>query len=182
MIGTTSGGDGSIWVFGYGSLMWRPDFAYVEAAPALLRGYHRAFCIYSVHYRGTRARPGLILGLDRGGSCRGRAFRVAAPDAAGVIDYLDSRELVTNVYIRRNLPIVVGGARILALAYVADPTHAQYAGTLPPEQAARVILGGRGISGDNPDYLRNVVAHLDDLGISDGPSHRLLRLVEEANG
>ena len=138
MIGTTSGGDGSIWVFGYGSLMWRPDFAYVEAAPALLHGYHRAFCIYSVHYRGTRARPGLILGLDRGGSCRGRAFRVAAPDAAGVIDYLDSRELVTNVYIRRNLPIMVGGARIRALAYVADPTHAQYAGTLPPRTGGQV--------------------------------------------
>ena len=84
--------DGDIWVFGYGSLMWRPGFPHLEVAPALLHGYHRAFCIYSVHHRGSRERPGLILGLDRGGSCQGRAFRVAAADAEATIAYLDDRD------------------------------------------------------------------------------------------
>ena len=171
---------GDIWVFGYGSLMWRPGFPYNEAAPALLRGYHRAFCIYSVHHRGSRERPGLILGLDRGGSCRGRAFRVAADDVEAVIGYLDSRELVTQVYLRRTIPVAIGGVRTGAVCYVADPGHAQYAGALPPDEAARVIRGGRGVSGDNPDYLRNVVTHLDELGIADGPIHGLMALVEEA--
>jgi cation transport protein ChaC len=172
---------GEIWVFGYGSLMWRPGFPYLEAAPALLRGYHRAFCIYSIHHRGSRRRPGLILGLDRGGSCRGRAFKVAADDADAAITYLDSRELITHVYLRRNIPVAINGARIDAVCYVADPGHAQYAGALPLAEAARVIRGGHGISGDNPEYLRNVTAHLDELGIADGPIHRLMAQVEGAD-
>ncbi len=179
MAGADQSGD--IWVFGYGSLMWRPDFPYLDAAPALLRGYHRAFCIYSVHHRGSRQRPGLILGLDRGGSCRGRAFRVAAGEANAVIGYLDSRELITHVYLRRTIPVAINGARIAAIAYVADPGHVQYAGALPLAEAARVIRGGRGVSGDNPDYLRNVVEHLDELGIADGPIHRLMELVDRVD-
>ena len=152
------------------------------AAPALLRGYHRAFCIYSVHHRGSRERPGLILGLDRGGSCRGRAFRVAAGDADEVVGYLDSRELITHVYLRRTLPIAIDGMRTGAVCYVADPGHAQYAGALPLAEAARVIRGGRGVSGDNRDYLENTVVHLDALGITDGRLHRLLEMVEGRAG
>ncbi len=171
---------GNIWVFGNGSLMWRPDFPYLEAAPALLRGYHRAFCIYSIHHHGSRQRPGLILGLDRGGSCRARAFRVASGDADVAIAYSDSRELITHVYLRRNIPVAINGARIKAACYVADPGHVHYAGALPLAEAARVIRSGRGVSGDNPYYLRNVAAHLDELGIADGPIHRLMDLVEGA--
>ena len=103
------------------------------AAPALLRGYHRAFCIYSVHHRGSRERPGLILGLDRGGSCRGRAFRVAAGDADEVVGYLDSRELITHVYLRRTLPIAIDGMRTGAVCYVADPCPCRI---LDPDQTA----------------------------------------------
>ena len=94
--GTKDSGD--IWVFGYGSLMWRPDFPHVETRPARLRGYHRALCVLSTRYRGTKARPGLVLGLDRGGSCVGRAFRVAARDADRVLAILHEREMLNRVY------------------------------------------------------------------------------------
>ena len=171
--------DAPLWVFGYGSLMWRPGFAHDAAEPARLRGYHRAFCVYSVHHRGTPARPGLVLGLDRGGSCRGRAYRVAARDAESVIAYLDAREQVTAVYLRRRVTIEIGAARVSAITYVADRSHRQYAGKLPPLRIAEIILGGQGVSGANPEYLENTVAHLDTLGINDGPLHELLALVRE---
>jgi cation transport regulator ChaC len=87
-----------IWVFGYGSLMWRPGFPHVERAPATITGYHRALCIASTFHRGTRARPGLVLGLDRGGACTGVAYRVAAENAAAVLAYLRERELIYGVY------------------------------------------------------------------------------------
>lgn len=167
-----------LWVFGYGSLMWRPGFAHEAAEPALLHGYHRAFCVYSVHYRGTPTRPGLVFGLDRGGSCRGLAYRVAAPGAEDVIAYLDAREQVTAVYLRRRVTIEIeGGERVSAITYVADRNHGQYAGKLSPMRAAEIILAGHGVAGPNPDYLENTVAHLDELGIKDGPLHELLGLV-----
>lgn len=174
--------DAPLWIFAYGSLMWRPGFAHQACEAALLRGYHRAFCVYSVHYRGTSARPGLVLGLDRGGSCRGRAYRVAARDAEDVIAYLDAREQVTAVYLRRRVTIEIGGQisgieRTPAVTYVADRAHEQYAGKLPLNRAAEIILGGHGVAGDNPDYLEHTVAHLDELGINDGPLHDLLELV-----
>ncbi len=169
--------DDDIWVFGYGSLMWRPDFPYRAAEPALLRGYHRAFCVYSVRYRGTFERPGLVLGLDRGGSCRGRAFRVAAADAGGVLAYLNERELVTGVYHRRIVPVELATARVEAYTYVVDRCHAQYAAKLSLGECAAVIHGGQGVAGDNREYLENTVAHLDELGIADGPLHEVLRLV-----
>ncbi len=168
---------GDIWVFGYGSLMWRPGFAHRAAAPALLRGYHRAFCVTSYRHRGTRERPGLVLGLDRGGSCRGRAFRVAAADASAVLDYLDERELIDYPYRRASVPIRAAGRRVAALTYLVDVTDAQYAGRLAPERAAEIIRGAHGISGANSDYLRDLIAHLDELGIPDGPLHALARLV-----
>ena len=170
-------GSGALWIFGYGSLMWRPGFAHDAAEPALLRGYHRAFCVYSVHHRGTPARPGLVLGLDRGGSCGGRAYRGAARDAEAVIAYLDAREQVTAVYLRRRVTIEIGAERVAAITYVADRAHRQYAGKLALRRAAEIILGGHGVAGDNPEYLEHTVAHLDELGIADGPLHELLGLV-----
>ncbi len=168
---------GDIWVFAYGSLMWDPGFAYLEAAPALLRGYHRAFCIYSHVYRGTEARPGLVLGLDRGGACRGMAFRIAATEGTGVLDYLDAREKVTDVYMRRTVPITVGGLKVKAETYVADRGHRQYAGKQTLKDAAALIAQGTGVGGSNRDYLESTVNHLDELGITDGPLHRLHALV-----
>ncbi len=172
---------GEVWVFAYGSLMWDPGFAYLEAAPALLRGYHRAFCIYSHVYRGTEARPGLVLGLDRGGACRGMAYRIAAAKRAGVLDYLDARERVTDVYLRRTVPITVGGLpgglKVKAETYVADRGHYQYAGKQTLKDAAALIAQGSGTGGSNRDYLESTVNHLDELGITDGALHQLHAMV-----
>lgn len=169
---------GDIWVFAYGSLMWNPQFDHLGMAPALLRGYHRAFCVYSHVWRGTRARPGLVLGLDSGGSCKGQVFLVAAAGASDVIGYLDRRERVTEVYLRRSVPIKVTPAegdpiRVMAYAYVVDRGHHQYAGKLPPDQAAALILQGRGKSGANHEYLASTVIHLDQMGIKESPLHLL---------
>lgn len=166
------------WVFGYGSLMWRPGFEPLAALPALLRGWHRAFCIYSHHYRGTPASPGLVLGLDRGGACRGRALLVPPAEAEAVADYLHEREMITGVYRPRWVEVESPRGRLTALTYVADRDHAQYSGKLEADRVAELILQARGESGTNRAYLENTVRHLDELGVVDCPLHRLLRLVE----
>ncbi len=168
-------------LFAYGSLMWRPDFAFVERLPARLFGYHRAFCISSTHYRGTRERPGLVLGLDRGGMCHGRLFTIAAEDAEAVADYLHDREMLTACYEPRQIrPRLADGTERQALAYVADRRHEQYAGKLSPEEVVARICGASGVMGSNLDYLRQTIAHLEDMGIQECGLHRLLDLVEKA--
>ncbi|MFO1061840.1 MAG: gamma-glutamylcyclotransferase [Dongiaceae bacterium] len=166
------------WVFGYGSLMWRPGFEPAAALPALLRGWHRAFCIYSHHYRGTPDDPGLVLGLDRGGACRGRALLVPAERAAAVADYLHEREMITGVYRPRWVAVDSARGRLTALTYVADRDHPQYTGKLEADRVVELILRARGESGTNRSYLENTVRHLDELGVVDCPLHRLLRQVE----
>lgn len=156
------------WVFGYGSLMWNPGFGYVEKAEALLFGYRRSLCIYSWVHRGTEASPGLVLGLDRGGSCRGMAFRVAPAAWNEALAYLRERELVTNVYLERTMPIrLVDGRRVIAVTYVADRDHSQYAGTLDPVGAARIVESAEGHSGPNDAYVFNTLAHLREMRIRD---------------
>ena len=172
----------NFWVFGYGSLMWRPGFPYLECRPALLRGWHRAFCVYSRHYRGTREKPGLVLGLDRGGACRGRAFLVAADDGAGVCDYLHEREMISGVYEPRWVEVDTPEGRLRAAAYIADRGHEQYAGKLPEAELVRLILQGVGKAGTNIEYIENTVRHLDELGIAESALHRLLRAVEKKAG
>jgi cation transport protein ChaC len=155
-----------MWVFAYGSLMWQPGFAYRRVAPALLRGYHRAFCIYSHHYRGTPDRPGLVLGLARGGACRGLAFEVAEAEAAAVRGYLDERELVNYAYIARMLPVAIEGGRVMAYTFVADAQHGQYAGALPVDEAAAIIMAAQGCAGLNRDYLINTIRQLECQGFT----------------
>jgi cation transport protein ChaC len=157
------------WVFGYGSLMWRPGFDHAETIPAHLHGYHRALCVYSWVHRGTRERPGLVLGLDHGGACRGIAYRVQARHRDDVIAYLRKRELVTNVYREAWLPIRIGPAqrRVFALAYVTDRRHEQYAGALPRADLLARVRDGRGQAGANTEYVINTVHHLRKLGIKD---------------
>ncbi len=171
-----------LWVFGYGSLMWRPDFPFVEAVPAHLYGYHRSLCIYSNYHRGTQDFPGLVAGLELGGSCLGRTYRVAADDSAEVIAYLDARELGTEAYYPVAHPVHLNGARgperIIARCYMVDRSHAQYAGKLPLEEQVRIISKAIGQSGINSDYLHSTVAHLDELGITDGPLHEVSRLID----
>lgn len=171
--------EGEFWVFAYGSLMWRPGFPHLEEQPALVRGWHRAACILSVRYRGTPEVPGLVVGLDRGGACRGRAYRVAAAERAAVIAYLDSRELATGVYRRRNLACVLAdGRQVTAYGYVADPAHPQYAGHYTTAEKVRVIRQGVGGEGRSRDYIANTIAQMDAMGIRDGQLHALLRVVD----
>jgi cation transport protein ChaC len=166
------------WVFGYGSLMWRPGFKPLESRSALLRGWHRAFCIYSHHYRGTEAEPGLVLGLDRGGSCRGRALKIAADQAELVADYLHEREMITGVYMPRWVSVTTPRGSLRAATFTADRRHRQYSGKLDIDRIVEMICHARGESGTNRAYLENTVRHLDDLGIADCPMHELLRRVE----
>jgi cation transport protein ChaC len=169
-----------IWVFGYGSLMWNPGFPHLEVRPARLHGYHRAFCLYSYHYRGSEAQPGLVLGLDRGGSCLGRAFRVAGGDAEAAMAYLVEREMFgheEDVYRLVWPRIGVEGRRVPAACFVINGAHPHYAGKLPPQRIAALIRRGVGSAGSNADYLRNTIQHLDALGIKDGALHLIEELV-----
>jgi cation transport protein ChaC len=173
------------WVFGYGSLMWRPGFAHLQRRPAIAHGRRRAFCIYSVHHRGTPARPGLVLGLAPGGATRGAAYRVGASAWPDVYAYLRDREQPTETYFEAWAHVRLDdGALVEALVFLSDRTHPQWAGDLSLEAQARLIAGATGLSGRNVDYLRDLVVHLRDEGVGDRTMERLLARVEalEAGG
>ena len=166
--GSSPEASGDLWVFGYGSLMWRPGFEYLERQGALIHGWRRSLCIYSHVYRGTPERPGLVLGLDRGGACHGVAFRVAASLREQTIEYLRQREQVTAVYLERNVVVhLAEGAKANAVTYVADRNHFQYAGRLERAKLLSLVLQGAGQSGPNVDYVLNTEAHLRENGIRD---------------
>ena len=158
---------GDLWVFGYGSLMWNPGFDYRERHKARLYGFHRSLCVWSWVHRGTRENPGLVFGLDTGGSCLGRLYRVAAANKQSVIEYLRAREMVTPVYLPRLVPVHWDYCKGTALTFVIDRQHAQYAGKLDVEHAATVVSRARGGSGHNAEYVRNTLAHLEELSIID---------------
>src|SRR6201997_5715803 len=156
--------DGDLWVFGYGSLMWRPGFEFIEQVPARLIGEHRALCVYSFDHRGTPEKPGLVLGLDRGGACRGIAFRVAATRRHDTVDYLRSREQTTNVYreVMRSVWLENDARqRVSALAYVVDRGHVQYAGRLSLTEQLRYVQQGHGQSGVNREYVLSTVKAIE---------------------
>jgi len=156
------------WVFGYGSLMWNPGFAFEERLPARAFGFRRSLCVWSHVHRGTPDHPGLVLGLDRGVSCRGVAFRVSLENRADVLDYLRRRELVTSVYLERVLPVSLSdGRHAKAVGYIVDRAHDQYAGALAVERAAEVVKSSVGQSGPNDAYVFNTLAHLKQMGIRD---------------
>ena len=169
---------GDLWLFAYGSLMWDPGFAYCAAKPALLYGHHRRFCVYSHGHRGTPERPGLVLGLDRGGACKGIAYRIPAVDVPDALAYLWAREMQSRVYQMKALRVRLKGGRIVkAYAFVVDRTHRDYAGDLSLAQTARLIRQGVGRRGSAHQYLENAVQELTRLGLIDGPLHRLQRYV-----
>jgi cation transport protein ChaC len=162
------------WVFGYGSLIWRPGFDFVVRERALLRGAHRSLCIYSHIYRGTETAPGLVFGLARGGACGGMAFGVADAAWPEVIAYLRARELVTDVYREAVRPVrLAGGRTVAAVAYLADEHHPQYAGGLTLAEQAGLVRRSIGESGPNLDYVLNTAEHLTQLGIHDRALERL---------
>src|SRR5713101_7319074 len=167
---------GELWVFGYGSLMWRPGFAVLERVEARLIGAHRALCVYSFVHRGTPERPGLVLGLDRGGTCRGIAYSVPARDRGDTIAYLRAREQVTSVYRESVRPIWLKRRperRVPALCYMVDRGHAQYAGRLSLEQQLHHVRQGHGQSGANRDYVIATVGALEQLGYRETDLHLL---------
>ena len=173
------GRSGERWVFGYGSLMWRPGFAYAERVPATLAGRRRAFCIYSVHHRGTYERPGLVLGLAPGGATRGMAYRIAEADWADVYAYLLEREQPTETYVEARRAVrLADGRRVEALVFLSDVRHPQWAGALSLERQAELIARSTGLSGRNTDYLRDLVEHLREMGVRDRCMETLLGLVE----
>lgn len=184
----------TLWIFGYGSLMWRPGFRYEQVARARLAGFSRQFCIYSVHHRGCEARPGLVLGLDQGGFCEGLAYRIHERDVTETVAYLRSREQVNGVYREAQVMIDVDAAaadqagsesagaipppshtwrHVPALTYLVERAHPSYAARLPLAVQARFIRGARGRSGNNLDYLVNTLAHLKELGIREREMERL---------
>ena len=172
---------GPLYVFGYGSLLWRPGFNYRGSWRGRIHGFHRALRVWSFHHRGTPEQPGLVLGLDRGGCCTGCVFEVDASAKASVAEYLWAREMVTSVYIPRLVRATSGGMTVTALTFVLDHRHEQYAGPLPPESAAAHVLNARGLSGANPEYVRETVAGLERLGIRDRGLRHVLASMDEQN-
>lgn len=170
---------GELWIFGYGSLMWKPGFDVDIAARARLSGWRRCFCVYSTHHRGTADRPGLVLGLDRGGTCEGVALRVPMNKAAATLAYLRAREQVNGVYREVLMPVLLEAPahrEVMARAYVVERAHPSYTGRLPIARQARMIRAARGISGCNLDYLLNTLAHLAELGIHEPELERIAAL------
>ncbi len=157
------------WVFGYGSLMWNPGFEYISRTNARIQGYHRSLCVYSLHHRGTIESPGLVLGLDSGGSCTGVAFQIEPLQWHDTIAYLRAREQISSVYVEISHPveILATGRGIEAITFVADTGHSQYAGKLPHFELIRHVNQGNGDYGQCRDYVANTLAHLRSMNIRD---------------
>lgn len=170
------------WVFGYGSLMWRPGFSYVRRESALLYGAHRSLCVYSHVHRGTPERPGLVLGLDHGGTCKGIAFAVEPDNWQATLDYLREREQVTMVYkeVTRNIRLA-SGESVPAVSYMVDRAHQQYAGKLDLNEQLSFVRSSHGQSGPNTDYVINTQAHLAETGTSDPALAWLTRQLQNGN-
>jgi len=170
---------GDFWVFGYGSLIWNPGFSSMEMRPAKIYGRHRALCIYSWVHRGTRQAPGLVLGLDNGGSCRGIAYKVSSKNSNAVLEYLRGRELVTNVYKETWCRIYLDNGNVKpALTYVVDRSNAQYCGNLELKDQIEIISSARGNSGTNCDYINNTVEHLRTIAIHDGNLEKIVSSIK----
>ena len=172
-------GDGEVWLFGYGSLMWNPCIEYIDRQPALLHGYHRSFCLRAPTGRGSPECPGLMLALKPGGSCRGIGYRIDPALAEAEFDIVWNREMVSGAYQARLLTLHTPLGPRRAAAFVVNRGHPRYLPDIEPEQAAAMIATAEGWLGTCADYLFNTVEHLDQLGVRDGTLHTLQRLVLE---
>jgi cation transport protein ChaC len=173
-----------LWVFAYGSLMWRPGFAFLERRHARLVGAHRALCVYSFVHRGTPEKPGLVLGLDRGGNCRGIAYRVAGDKRAETISYLRAREQATLVYREATRAVWLDDdpqQSVPALCYMVDRGHRQYAGRLPLDRQLHFVRQGHGRSGNNRDYVLAAVKEIERQGYRDEELHLLAERLKGAH-
>lgn len=171
-----SGSNTDLWVFAYGSLMWHPGFAFADVQRARLTGWHRRFCIASRHHRGTHRRPGLVLGLDRGGVTDGLAYRVDAKDAAQVRSYLKAREQISGIYREAHVKLALldgSGNHCFALVYLAERDHPGFTPRVSVQRQAHIIAGAKGQSGSNVEYLVNTLAELKRLGIRERELERV---------
>ena len=167
---------GDLWVFGYGSLMWSPGFPYKARKVGRVHGYHRALCILSTRYRGTRARPGLVVGMCRGGSCWGMAFRIDAAHVRRTLGRLWNREMRRRVYEPRLVAVALnGGETVHALAFLADTGHPAYVRELDLHGRARLVAQGIGQRGPCVDYIRNTLEHMQEVGVRDPHLERVLQ-------
>ena len=167
-----------LWVFAYGSLMWNPAMHTVERRSGLIHGYHRRFCLLMVGGRGTIERPGLMLGLDRGGSCRGIVWRIAAAEVASETEILWRRELLSDGYVSRWVTAHTPQGPVRAITFVANRDQHRYVRDMESSEVVRMMATAEGRLGRARDYLYNTVLHLDELGVADGPMHRLLEAVD----
>ncbi|MCK4866988.1 MAG: gamma-glutamylcyclotransferase [Alphaproteobacteria bacterium] len=167
------GADEDVWIFGYGSLMWNPAFHFAERRPGMIRGWHRSFCLWTPMGRGTPDNPGLVLGLDRGGSCSGIVYRVAARDRDTELTLLWQREMVADGYNARWVTVRGEAGDVRAITWVINPKGDRYAGKLPMETLARTLATASGRLGSNRDYLENTVERLDELGIGERLLHAI---------
>jgi len=166
--------DGDFWVFAYGSLMWNPGFEYIDARPALLYGYHRRLCLWSVRYRGTEKKPGLVLGLDRGGSCQGFAYHIEDCNTPTVVNYLCDREMITGAYDARVCSVSLDdGRKVKALTFVSKPDHPHFAPRLALEDTVSVVQDAQGARGCNREYVLNTVSKLNQINIRNTDLHRI---------
>ncbi|MFP4273494.1 MAG: gamma-glutamylcyclotransferase [Paracoccaceae bacterium] len=174
-----------MWVFGYGSLLWNPGFEVAERRLAVLPGWHRSFCMRSIHHRGTEAAPGLVLALDAadGAMCNGVALSPRPGSEDATLAYLRERELISSAYLERRLHVQLDdGRQVEAVTYVIDPQHVQYCGGLPMEEQAAIIARAIGGRGPNDEYLHNTAAHLAELGIRDADLEWLSERVRALTG
>jgi len=156
-----------LWLFAYGSLMWNPAFHHVASRTATVHGYHRRFCLRVRAARGTPRNPGLLLGLEPGGSCRGVAYRIAPQQAAEELDIVLAREMVAEGYRPVWVHARSGRMAVSAITFAIDRSARTYAGRLTLEQTARRIARAQGTLGHCADYLEDTVAHLEARGIHD---------------
>ena len=169
----------NVWIFGYGSLKWNPSFSYDMRIPAHLFGYHRRFCLRTTITRGSQEKPGLVLGLDRGGSARGILFRIPASIAARECDLIWKREMLSGAYKPSWVKVKSNDGRTLkALTFIIKRSHPNFAEPISDEESIKIIAEASGIIGPNSEYLLNTATALHSEGIIDQKLKRLANLLK----
>ncbi len=167
--------DEDLYVFGYGSLIWNPAFDYVAQVPATLHGWHRRFCLKMLAGRGTPETPGLMLALDRGGACKGVAFRIAAAEVRQELGILWRREMFGGSYNARWVKLKTPEGSQRAITFVSNREHPRYISEICDLETAKLIATGCGDLGTCREYLENTVEHLAALGMRDAGLMRIVK-------
>jgi glutathione-specific gamma-glutamylcyclotransferase len=168
-----------LWVFGYGSLLWNPAFHYIDCQPARLFGYRRRFCLQASIGRGSKEKPGLMLALDHGGSCNGRAFRIACDEIQSETEILWMREMISGSYDAKKVTLKLPEETISGLTFVMNRRHPRYVASMDMDTTARLLATGEGHLGTCRDYLMNTIEHLEEMKVKDKYLHQLASKIQE---